>query len=464
MANILVVDDDKNICLVVDHLIRQMGHEVETAHTLAEGRIKAAKQNFAAILLDVNLPDGNGLSSIPDFRDLASNPQIIIITGEGSMEGAELAIEAGAWDYIQKPLTATEIIMTLKRVLQYTDEKQTPKTSVILNIEGIIGQSPLMKRSYDLLAKAAAHDSTVLITGETGTGKELFARAIHANSSRHDCAFVVIDCASLPETLVESTLFGHEKGAFTGAEKKKNGLIKEADGGTLFLDEVGELPLTMQKSLLRVLQEKSFRPVGSNQELQSDFRLIAATNRDLADMAAQGHFRKDLLFRLQTINIDLPPLRKRAEDIGELALHYIKQFSNRYGLGIKGISPEFLSALGNYSWPGNVRELINALERALSLAKDDATLFPIHLPPALRKHLARETIVKSKEAINTPLTATDLHKDLLPLRELLEETEKQYLVDLIAFTRGDIPEACRISGISRTRLYEKLKKFAISAD
>ena len=300
------------------------------------------------------------------------------MTGYGDPDGAELAIKHGAWDYIQKPSTMDAMTLPLVRALQYREEKKASKAMMILKREGIIGNSPKIRACLDLLTQVASSNANVLVTGETGTGKELFAVAIHKNSSRADKNFVVVDCTALPENLVESILFGHEKGAYTGADRAKDGLILQADGGTLFLDEVGELPLPIQKSFLRALQERKFRPVGGKEEIKSDFRLIAASNRNLDDMVRQGNFREDLLFRLRSFSIELPPLRERPEDIKDLAAYYTEVLCKRYEIETKEFSPEFFDVLTSYPWPGNVRELINALERALVNGRYERILFQKH--------------------------------------------------------------------------------------
>jgi two-component system NtrC family response regulator len=344
---------------------------------------------------------------------------------------------------------------------------------VALKLEGIIGKSPQMRACYDLVAQAASNDTNVLIYGETGTGKELFAKAIHTNSPRFSRYFVVVDCAALPASLVESALFGHEKGAFTSADRAQVGLIKQADGGTLFLDEVGELPMEMQKAFLRVLQERRFRPVGSRFETESDFRLVAATNRDLDQLAAQGQFRPDLLFRLRALSIDLPPLRARPDDIKELALFHTAQVCDKWGIGLKGFAPEFLKALMVYDWPGNVRELFNTMDGALAEARYEPTLFPKHLPSQIRIKLARAAVRKENSLsypnrLNRPHRPDELAIDqgLPKLRDFrqaaVDEAEKQYLVELMSLTGGKVQEACRIAELSLPRLYALLKKYAIS--
>jgi len=448
---------------------QHMGHNTTYKLTLKDGLKEASSNPYDIVLLDVTLPDGNGLEVLPKLRETGSAPEIIIITGAGSPDGAEIAVKSGAWDYLEKPLSPQKITLPLKRVIQYRDElKKAPRPAVALKLDGIVGSSPQMRDCFDFVAQAATCEASVLIAGETGTGKELFAQAVHANSGRADKPFVVVDCAALPETLVESSLFGHERGAFTGAEKSRGGMVKQADGGTLFLDEVGELPLPLQKAFLRVLQEHRFRSVGGERETESDFRLIAATNRDLDQMADSGRFRKDLLYRLRTIMIELPPLRERLDDIKELVLYYTAKISARYKMENKGFYPDFIDVLCGYEWPGNVRELVNTLEDAISKARHEPTLFPKHLPTHLRIRLARASAGKNnKRSANvTPPHQKALFGTPLTFREtretVLSEMEENYFQGLMKLTHGSIKKSCEISGLSRNRLYIYLKRHNIS--
>ena len=439
-----------------------MGHSIECALLLKEGIEKIQTESFDLVFLDIHLPDGNGLAALPAIREAASSPEIIIITGEGNPDGAELAIKNGCWDYIEKPLSMVTVTLPLTRVIQYRKEKTSKKRPVVIRRKGIIGESSKIRHCLGLVAMAAEANTNVLITGETGTGKELFAQAIHENSHRASNPFVIVDCAALPETLVESILFGHKKGAFTGAGSTRSGLIKQADKGTLFLDEIGELPVNIQGAFLRVLQEGSFRRVGDDNESTSDFRLIVATNRNLDQMVDKGLFRKDLLYRIKTIMIDLPPLSERIKDIREIAFHYMAKFCDGYGTGTKGFSPEFFEALTRYHWPGNVRELVNAIEGAASVARNEDTLFPIHLPDNIRTWLVRDTIApKSNEETSFEESIQTL--DSIPtLKELIETTEKEYFKNLVSKTEGNIQDICRISGISRAIVYARLKRYNLS--
>lgn len=465
MARILIVDDDEKVCSAIKKVIKKMGHETESASTLKQAMKSIEAAPYDIVFLDVRLPDGDGLKKIEAIQKNSSSPEVIIITGFGDPDGAELAIKKGAWDYIEKPSSSHTIQLVLNQALQYRKEKQTsPSSPAVLDRKDIIGNSPHIKSCIGLVAQAARSDINVLIRGETGTGKELFALAIHNNSRRSHKNFVVVDCAALPKTLVESVLFGHEKGAFTSADKAREGLVKQADGGTLFLDEVGELPLSVQKAFLRVLQEHRFRPVGGKREIRSDFRLIAATNRDIEKMVKEGKFREDLFFRIGSLIINLSPLREYPEDIEEIVNHYIPEICKRFGIATKGFSPDFLETLIEYDWPGNVRELINALEKAISSAHNEPTLFARHLPTSIRVKVARDSIEDEMVAPKSMSAVNDTFPEKFPsLQDYRENAEREYLEKLIAKTRGNIKKSCSISGLSRSRLYALMKKYQITS-
>ena len=468
MSKILIIDDDEMMCATLSALIQRKGYAPTCATTLQQGRALVKTEDFDIVFLDVKMPDGNGLDFLPQIDAAPSTPEVIIITGFGDPDGAELAIKSGAWDYIEKGFSIKEITLSLERALQYRKEKQEAlrcRKTGSLQRQNIIGNSPALNACLELVAQSAGSDAHVFITGETGTGKELFARAVHENSARSRENFVVVDCTSLPETLVESLLFGHEKGAFTGAERPRDGLVRQAHKGTLFLDEVGELPVTLQKAFLRVLQEHRFRPLGSQREVESDFRLIAATNRDLDAMAADGSFRSDLLFRLRSFVIELPPLRKRKDDIRALTHHYVDRFCEQHDLNPKELDTELLEILLCYPWPGNVRELVNTLDRTLTTARYDQTLFPQHLPSHIRIHVRRAELEKGNAAADPPSPAGSpgsLPKLQDYREEVLKRAEQKYLIDLMALTREEFGTACDISGLSQSRLYALLKKYDIN--
>lgn len=463
MAEILIIDDDRAVCGLLGKMVDQMGHHAMCAYTREEGVRLASQFDFDVVFLDVNLPDGNGLDLLSQIRQRPTQPEVIIMTGFGNPDGAEIAIRNGAWDYVQKADDPREFMLALKRVIQYREgtTRQLTQETVALDLEGIVGRSKAIRECHDLLAQAANSTENVLIVGETGTGKELFARAIHRNGPRKKRPFVVVDCAALPETLVESVLFGHVKGAFTGAVADKRGLVSHAHGGTLFLDEIGELPLQLQRVLLRVLQEHCFRRVGAHAEENSDFRLICATNRDLKSMVESGGFRQDLLFRIQTLLLNLPPLRDREGDVVDLAVHYTSYFCAHYELGLKGFSPDFIEALSEYHWPGNVREMMNVIERAISKARKAPTLFPVHLPVPVRADLARSNMTANEPpALEPPPNNEHIPIDQ-PLKAVLVDVECRYLEKLLDHIGPNITEACERSGLSRSRLYDRLKKYGI---
>ena len=472
MADVLIIDDDEAMCRMLVELVKSCDHHAQFSHTLQEGLKTALSGSFDVLFLDVNMPDGSGLDALAEIRNCVRPPEVIIITGAGDPDSAEVAIRNGAWDFLQKPLSPQNIILPLNRVLQYRDNiKKAGKSTINLRRKDIVGNSPRLMACLDLLANAANSSANVLITGETGTGKDIFAKCLHQNSDRADKNFVVVDCATLPQTLIESTLFGHKKGAFTGAVTSYEGLIKLADQGTLFLDEVCELSPELQKTFLRVLQEKRFRPVGGEREISSNFRLVAATNRDPDKMVENGLFRKDLLYRLRAISVELPTLRDRMEDIKPLILHYLDRICTNYEMKSKGLSHDFIDALSLYDWPGNIRELIGALESAAAQAKQEPILFPMHLPKQIRIQMARASVIPSTtspagfDSVIEPSGERHPRPELPTYKQMREsvlaEAEKEYFQHLMAVTKGSTRESCRISNLGRTRLYTLMKKYNI---
>ncbi|THB75257.1 MAG: sigma-54-dependent Fis family transcriptional regulator [Desulfobacteraceae bacterium] len=461
---VLIIDDDEGMSYTLVRMVEEAGLNPDTAFRLEEGLEKALSGRFDVVFLDVRLPDGNGIEIIPKIRSIDFPPEIIIITAYGEKGGADLALKNGAWDYLQKPSDLTTMELSLKRALEYRSQKQVLKTPLDIDRQGIIGASPRLLMCISLMGHAAKSDANVLIYGETGTGKELFAKAIHLNSARKDGPFVVVDCTSLPQSLAESILFGHVKGAFTGADKSHDGLVKQADQGTLFLDEIGELPIVLQKKLLRVLQEKRFRPVGSKTEVRSNFRLVSATNRDLEARAAAGKFRQDLLFRLRTFIIELPPIRGRQKDIHLLAGHYVEKFCRDYGFELKTISDDFFETVSKYEWPGNIREFISTMESAVAVDPHSRILYAKHLPDYIRVKTIESCSLDGED-----LTDASSGRGYGPLPQLKEfrqsviaRSEKKYLTDLMEQTAWDIEQACEVSGLKRARLYQLLKIYGIS--
>lgn len=471
MSTILVLDDDPDISTVISQLAEDAGHTVFTAGNLAEGMAVLAKSAIDLVFLDVRLPDGSGIDVLPKIRDAASRPDVIIITGLGDPDGAELAIQNGAWDYIEKISTLKHILFSMDRALRFREKARNP-IRVTIRRDNLVGESRAIQSVLENIALAASGDAGVLVTGETGTGKEVIARTIHDNSARAGKSFVVLDCASLPESLAEGELFGHVKGSFTGANATRTGLVGQADGGTLFLDEVGELPVAVQASFLRVLQEKQYRPVGSSREYSSDFRLIAATNRDLEQMCARGLFRNDLYYRIKSCAIRTPSLRERSEDIAAISRFHLDRLCAKYGRPPKRMSEDFTCALGKYDWPGNIRELVQTLERTVMRAMDEDVLYPEHLPVDVRAKAMRRSVRggESPDRESAPGASGDICSELLQgdvpgfreyRKHCLAYMELRYLRELMKQADGCIKDACRISGLSRTRLYVLMKEHGV---
>ncbi|MFO7596316.1 MAG: sigma-54 dependent transcriptional regulator [Desulfocurvibacter africanus] len=459
VGRVLIIDDDALFSLALGELIRQEGHEAAEARTLAQGMEEVRKSDFDLIILDVQLPDGNGLDLLPKLKSLAYGPEVIIITSSCSNDGAELAIQNGAWDYIEKTDTPQSLRLSFLRALDYQERKLSALPCLR---EGIIGSNPKMLECVNSMARAARSGANVLIYGETGTGKELFARAVHANSPRSSGPFVIVDCASIQESIMASELFGHRKGAFTGATMDKPGLVLRADGGTLFLDEVSELAMDMQKSFLRVLETRSFRPVGDDREVSSDFRLVCACNKDLQELVAQGRFREDLYYRIKSALLVLPPLRERADDLPQLVDCLMTRVCRKNNLPQKIVSPELLRLLSRHPWPGNIRELANVVEALVASAPMEEILFPPHLPRDLRLQFVISGNGKGEQIERTIKVRADSTGEVTAWSEYrkrgLENLEERYLSSLMNASGGDFRQALTLSGLSQARLYSLLRK------
>ena len=468
MGNVLIIDDDPQIRDALARVVARLGHDSTQAETLSSGLKQAGAADVDVVFLDVRMPDGNGLDIISDIRRLPSAPEVIVVTGWGDPDGAERAMRQGAWDYIEKPPTVKTMTAPLLSAMEHRRRGRATGQTASFRFPGILGGNPRRAECVEQATKAAASDVNVLLTGATGTGKELFARAIHDSSPRRGGTFVVVDCAALPASIVESVLFGSEKGVYTGADRKREGLLLRAHGGTLFLDEVAEMPLSVQKAFLRVLQERQVRPVGGLEETPCHFRLVAATNQDLEAMARDGLFREDLLFRLQGVGIELPPLAGHPGDILDFAAHFADEAARRQGLPARPLSEEFSRALLAYSWPGNVRELKNTMEGALALATIDDALLPVHLPLHIRVMAARNRVVgRFGEAAEDEAASLggSLSATLLPrFREFRDSREAQYLREIVARHGSDIGRMLGVSGLSRSRLYALLKKHGIAVN
>jgi len=451
-GKVLIVDDDHAHRTMLGTLLKGWGYETEEANDGDVAVRMAHDTPFDLILMDIRMIKLSGLDALSEIR--AYNPAIpiIIMTAYSSVETAVEALKKGAYDYLTKPLDFDELRLGMERAM---DHRQLREENRILREtlgeqfkrEKIVGSSPAMVRLLETVAQIAPSEATVLITGESGTGKELIAGAIHFNSRRKDGPFIKVNCAALTETLLESELFGHEKGAFTGAYRRKEGQFKMADGGTLFLDEVSEMPLSMQVKLLRVLQEREFTRVGGEETIKVDVRLVAATNKDLAKEIETGRFREDLYYRLNVVTLEVPPLRQRTEDIPLLAQHFLAHFSMKNRRELKGFTPQAMDKMLRYPWPGNVRELMNAVERAVVLSRSEY-IDVTDLPFSIQDH-------EGEEASSTD---TIIASSGMPL----EEVEKRTILKTLEATRGNKSEAARRLGITRKTLHKKLKKYGVS--
>jgi DNA-binding NtrC family response regulator len=446
-SRVLLVDDEESFRQIVGRELRRAGYHVDEAGTLDEARHELAQQSYHVVLLDVRLPDGCGLDLLQDIKQSLPATQVVILTAFGTVQEAIRAMKHGAFDFLAKPCKLGEIeaviekaleVQSLERghaVLQRDLERLQPS-------ERIVGETPGIREVHRLIERVAQTDSTVLIRGESGVGKELVARAVHRQSRRTKQPFVVVDCASLHENLLQSELFGHEKGAYTGAVRLKHGLFEVADRGTIFLDEIGEVTPPLQVKLLRVLETGIFRRVGGTADVRVDVRVITATNRALEAMMQSGAFREDLYYRLNVFTIPIPPLRERREDIPLLVAHFVRNSAIVPRRNAE-VSPEAMDVLVRYPWPGNARELANVVERALILCEGDR-LLPENLPIGIRRSAPETTHVNGGQ------------------RPTLEEAERRYILQVLEECGGHRQKAATILGISERNLYRKLKQFGVS--
>lgn len=470
MGKILLIEDDPFQCKAIESIIKKMGYDCHCVFSGIEGLSMLKGSHFDIVFLDLNLHEGSGLSHIPRLTELDPDVDIVMLTGEAGDKAVSEAFEAGVKDYLVKPVREERLRRVIRTLLQdrFVSKEQTDS----LSREEIIGNSATLNFCLSRLAVAAKGKGNVLITGETGTGKELFARALHNNSDRKDHRYIVVDCTNLPSTLAESLLFGYDKGSFTGANQSKKGLFHLAHGGTLFLDEIGDLDLEIQKSLLRVLQEKTFRPLSSSNEVYSDFRLVAATNRNIEEMVERGEFRRDLYYRLQTFIIGLPPLRERTGDIELLTRYYIPILCMESGMEEKAIDPQFIETLLLYDWPGNIRELVNVLYVSLQKARFSEQLTIYHLPQQLRMRRVFQDMDQEEKAgedecsaptlWSLPMTTEEFPVMKAARQEAVNAMEQAYLQRLVQLSNASVAEACNLSGLSRARLYELLSKHSLS--
>jgi two-component system response regulator HydG len=453
IGRIMVVDDDRSMCELIEADLKQRGFHVSWYTSADEAFCALPDKEFDVVLTDLMMPDMNG----NDFCDriVANRPDIpvIVMTAFGSMEAAVGAMHAGAYDFVVKPVEMDILALTLERAVKHRALQEKVKilseaVERAKKFDELLGVSAPMQKLYDQLSRMHDSEATVLITGESGTGKELVARVLHNQSRRRGGPFVAINCATLSETLLESELFGHLRGAFTDARSTRKGLFLQADGGTLLLDEIGDFPLPLQPKLLRALEERVLRPIGGDKDIPFDVRIIATTNRDLEAAMEEGRFREDLFFRLNVVQFELPPLRARGTDILLLSEHFTEQFAIRSGKHVVGLSKPFAEKLLDYSWPGNVRELRNAIERAVAMAQYE-NLVVEDLPEKIRAYRSTDMIIGS----NDPAELVTM-----------EEAERRYIFQVLQSVGGNKGLAARLLGFDRKTLYRKLQRYGAGSD
>jgi len=451
---LLVIDDEENMRHMLSTLLGKGGYIVEAASDGYEGLKMVQGKAYDFVLCDIKMPHMSGMDFLKAVRDKIGSTTIIMMSAYGTIDTAIEAMKLGAYDYISKPFKTDEVYLTLKKAEERESLRQEnvqlkeriKKIEASYHFGNLVGKSEKMRSMFRIAAKAAQFKTTVLLLGDSGTGKELIARAIHFEGQRSNSPLVPVNCGGIPDTLLESELFGYKKGAFTGADRNKNGLFQEAEGGTIFLDEIGELPLSLQVKILRVLQENEIRMVGDSKSMKIDVRVIAATAKDLEKEVKKGTFREDLFYRLNVLTIKIPPLRDRSEDIPLLCEHFIKRFNTALGKNITGIVPAAMSRLLEYNWPGNVRELENAIERAAVLA-EDALLLPEHFPVALGPQSGQDQI--------------DEFFDGHSLKAAQKLMEKKLITKALKKTGGNRTQAARLLEISHPSLLSKIKRYGI---
>ncbi len=450
-GKILIVDDDKAHLSMLQMVLKSLSHSIKCV-TDGKYAIEAAEQEpFDLILMDVRMADIDGMEALQRIKKFNPSIPIIIMTAYSSVDKAVDAMKLGAYDYLTKPLNFDELKITIERAMDHLqlyieNSRLKDEISFEAGFSGIIGSSNSMRKVIDMARIVAPTGATILITGESGTGKELFAKAIHNSSSQKNNRMVSINCAALNETLLESELFGHERGSFTGADKRRDGLFLSADKGTIFLDEIGEIPMSMQVKLLRAIQEREIKRVGSDKTISVDVRIIVATNKNLEEEVKKGRFREDLFYRLNVINIKVPPLRERKDDIPLLAHNFLRLYSKKNGKSFKGFTPMVMDVLTKYQWPGNVRELENAIERAIILSMGQY-ISEKDLPLNVMK--AR----KSDDTLQDSVSGVG--------GKSLDEIESIALIETLKQTKGNKTAAAKILNITRTTLNNKIKKYKI---
>ena len=451
-AKILVIDDDAVARELLADALKKDGHEVESFSNGTDALVRGQQTVFDLVLTDIRMGTVDGLTVLREFKRFSPDTSIVLLTAFGSLEGAIEGIKQGAFDYLAKPFRKEEVKLVVQRALDHCKlVRENKRFRVELKEKEewspLVGSSPAMLEVYKLVARVSESRSTVLLQGESGTGKELIARAIHANSPRRDKPFIPVNCGALPDTLLESEMFGHEKGAFTGAVGLKAGLFEAATGGTLFLDEIGELGPALQVKLLRVMQDQEVRRVGGTTSVKVDVRIIAATNRDLEQLVKEDKFRDDLFYRLNVVRITLPSLVDRKEDIPMLAHHFLQKYVGGTSSGVRGFLPETMALLKEYRWPGNVRELENAVERAVSLSHG-----PLVTPDDLPESIRTAAPLEAKST-----SASDGDEVCLTL----EEVEKRHLIRVLKEMKGNKVKAAKVLGIDRRTLYRMAERFGL---
>ena len=446
--NILIIDDERNIRRTLDMILSGEGYQVFTCASAQAGLDTLQKERIHLVLLDIVMPEINGLDLLPKLLEVRPNLAVIMISGHGNVQNAVLAIKRGAYDLLEKPLDRDKVLLAISRALQ-TRELAAENRHLKQQIEGryeMVGQSPALTEIRDQIARVAPTNGRVLILGESGTGKELIARAVHKMSHRAKNSFVKVNCAAIPEELIESELFGSDRGAFTGAVKTRDGKFLQADGGTLFLDEIGDMSLSVQAKVLRALEQGEFERVGGAKTFRVDVRVIAATNKNLHAEVEQGKFREDLYFRLNVIPLTAPPLRERREDIPALAEHFLNAYAEENGFLPKALSAEARDLLLQYDWPGNIRELKNLVER-LSIMVSGDTIYPEDLPTLDGMSIPRQ-----------PGSFPDLGAGKT-LRQVREAVERHYIAEALERHKGNVTRASNALGIERTNLHKKIKQY-----